>query len=216
MSGYVIHKIPSTDTDDELTYYDVELGLEELKKQLREIESDKRKEKYERKLEAYKLRNAIRKLEEGKNMPYEEFMKILHENSIRPIMGSYYKTVTDPESGEEYKVKVEYDNRLPVRSSPKSGLRRRTPEFIRSQSQFRSISSTSDVKPNSTPPNTPLLQNTIMEEVNRKKSICEECIDGICPEGCNISGGIRRRRKSRKVRKSRKSKKSNKKSKRRK
>jgi hypothetical protein len=54
-----------------------------------------------------------------------------------------------------------------------------------------------------------ILPTTREKVVVKKKSICP-------PEGCNISGGIRRRRKSRKVRKSRKSKKSNKKSKRRK
>jgi hypothetical protein len=210
MSGY-IRKIPSIDIDDELTNYDVELGLEELKKQLKDIESDKRKEEYDHKLEAFRLRQAIKKLEEGKNMPYEEFMKILRENSIRPLIGSYYKTVTDPESGEEYTVNVEYNNTFP-KVSPKYGLRHRNPDTRSLSPPFMPISS--NVKPNSRP-TTPLLPSNV-EEVSRKKSICEECIKGICPEGCNISGGIRRRRKSRKVRKSRKSKKSNKKSKRRK
>ena len=200
-----VRKMSSFDTDEELSNYDVELGLDELKTQLRNIENDKRKETYERKKEAFNLRQAIRKVEEGKNMPYEEFMRILRENSIPILRGSYFKREIDPESGKEYTYEVEYDNRFPP-PSPKTGLHRRTPE-LRSSSPFMSLSSF-DIKPSSRP-TTPLLPTT-SEEVVRKKSICP-------PEGCEISGGIRRRRKARKtrkVRKSRKSKKSNRKSKR--
>ena len=138
-------------------------------------------------------------------MPYEDFMKILNENSIPILRGTYLKKEIDPESGKEYTVEVEYDNRLQV-PSPKTGLRRRTPE-LRSQSPFMSIS-LSDMKPISRP-TTPLLPTTPSEVVG-KKSICP-------PEGCITSGGIRRRRKTRKtrkVRKSKKNKKSNRKSKR--
>lgn len=198
-------KLPIFDTDEELSKYDLELGLGELRRQLSIIESDKSKEKYQRKLEEFNLRQAIRKVEEGKNMPYEEFMKILHENSIPILRGSYLKTEIDPESGKEYTYMVEYDNRSPPVPPHKTGLHRRTPES-RSSSPFMSISSF-DIKPSSRP-TTPLLPTTT-QEVPRKKSIC--------PEGCNISGGIRRRRKARKtrkVRKSRKSKKFNRKSKR--
>ena len=198
-------KLPSFDTDEELNKYDVELGLEELKRQLRDIESDKRKETYERKLEAFNLRKAIREVEKGKDMSYEEFDRILRENSIPILKGSYFKTEIDPESGREIRVEIDFDNRPPA-PSPKTGLRRRTPES-RSSSPFMSISPF-DIKPSSRP-TTPLLPTT-NEEVVRKKSICP-------PEGCITSGGIRRRRKTRKtrkVRKSRKNKKTNKKSKR--
>lgn len=200
-----VRRLPSEE-DLELQRYDVELGLEELKRQLRAIENDKSKELYQRRKEAFNLRQAIKKVEEGKNMPYDEFMRILRENSVPILQGSYRKTEIDPESGKEVEVEVVYDNRFPL-PSPKSGLRRRTPE-IRSSSPFVPI--TFEAKPPSRP-TTPLLPVTATDDtVVKKKSICP-------PEGCAISGGIRRRRKgkkTRKVRKSRKNKKSNRKSKR--
>jgi hypothetical protein len=203
----VVRKLPSFDTDEELNKYDVELGLEELRRQLKIIESDKRKETYDLKKEAFNLRQAIRQVEKGKDMPYDEFMAILRENSIPIPRGSYFVREIDPESGKEITVEIQYDNRFPPVPSPKTGLRRRTPES-RSSSPFISISSF-DIKPSSRP-TTPLLPTT-SEEVVRKKSVCP-------PEGCEIMGGVRRRqrktRKIRKVRKSRKSKKTNKKSKR--
>jgi hypothetical protein len=86
------------------------------------------------------------------------------------------------------------------------GLRqRRTPTSTGSTptNEFRPISRpTTPLLPTTTP-----LLKTTTQEVERKKSICP-------PEGCNISGGIRRRRKTRKTRKSRKSKKSKRKSRR--
>lgn len=200
-----VRRLPSEE-DLELQRYDVELGLEELKRQLRAIESDKSKELYERRKEAFNLRKAIREVEKGKDMPYDEFMKILRENSV-PIKGTIFKKEYDPESGKEITVEVMFDNSIPL-PSPRTGLRRRTPE-LRTQSPFEPIKF-EDTLPSR--PSTPLLPVTATDDtVVKKKSICP-------PEGCTISGGIRRRRhkgrKTRKVRKSRKNKKSNRKSKR--
>jgi len=208
-------KLPIFDTDEELSKYDLELGLGELRRQLSIIESDKSKQTYDDKKEAFNLRQAIREVEKGKDMPYDEFMAILSKNSIPKLRGSYFKTEIDPESGEEIRVQVEYDNRFPIFPSPKTGLRRRTPELkteLTSISPFtsisRSISPFTSISSEQTRSLSPLLP-TIINEDDKKSSIC--------PEGCAISGGIRRRRKTRKTRKLRRSKKNkkfNKKSKR--
>lgn len=209
----IAKKLPRFDTDELRDNYDIELGILELESQLKEIESDKRKETYERKKEAYRLRQAIKQLEKNKSMSYEDFMKVLSDNSIpvSSLTTRYIDRNVDLESGKTTFGPV-LDRTFNL--SPSNNLRRRTPES-RSSSPFIPISSF-DIKPSSRP-TTPLLPTTT-EEVVKKKSVCEECIEGICPEGCNVSGGVIRRRrkikKTRKVRKSRKSKNSKRKSKR--
>ena len=206
-------KLPNLHTDQDRHNYDIELGILELESQLKEIESDKRKETYERKKEAYRLRQAIKQLEKNKSMSYEDFMKIMSNKSVpvSSITDDYIdRRVVDVESGETTFGPV--SKRTLYLSSPSNNLRRRTPEPSRSSSPFIPISSGTSSRPT-----TPLLPTTT-EEVVKKKSVCEECIEGICPEGCNVSGGVIRRRrkikKTRKVRKSRKSKNSKRKSKR--
>lgn len=206
-------KLPNLHTDQDRHNYDIELGILELKSQLKEIESDKRKETYEREKEAYRLRQAIKQLEKNKTMSYEDFMKIMSNKSVpvSSITDDYIdRRVVDVESGETTFGPV--SKRMLYLSSPSNKLRRRTPEPSRSSSPFIPISSGTSSRPT-----TPLLPTTT-EEVVKKKSVCEECIEGICPEGCNVSGGVIRRRrkikKTRKVRKSRKSKNSKRKSKR--
>ena len=214
--GRIGRKLPNLHTDQDRHNYDIELGILELESQLKEIESDKHKEKYEREKEAYRLRQAIKQLEKNKTMSYEDFMKIMSNKSfpVSSITDDYIdRRLVDVESGETTFGPV--SKRMLYLSSPSNNLRRRTPEPSRSSSPFIPISSF-DIKPNSRP-TTPLLPTTT-EEVVKKKSVCEECIEGICPEGCNVSGGVIRRRrkikKTRKVRKSRKSKNSKRKSKR--
>ena len=209
-----VRKLPIFDTAELRDNYDIELGILELESQLKEIESDKRKEKHQRDIEAYRLRQAIKQLEKNKSMSYEDYMKVLSDNSIpvSSLTTRYIDRNVDLESGKTTFGPV-LDRTFNL-SSSSNNLRRRTPES-RSSSPFIPISSF-DIKPSSRP-TTPLLPTTT-EEVVRKKSVCEECIEGICPEGCNVSGGVIRRRrkikKTRKVRKSRKSKNSKRKSKR--
>jgi hypothetical protein len=207
-----VRKLPSFDTDELRDNYDIELGILELESQLKEIESDKRKETYERKKEAYRLRQAIKQLEKNKSMSYEDYMKVLSDNSIpvSSLTTRYIDRNVDLESGKTTFGPV-LDPTFNL-SSPSNYLRRRTvttPELNGSSSPFIPISSGTSRS------NTPL---PTTEEVVKKKSVCEECIEGICPEGCNVSGGVIRRRrkikKTRKVRKSRKSKNSKRKSKR--
>lgn len=206
-----VRKLPIFDTEEELNKYDIESGIEELRRQLIVIESDNRKEKHQRDIEAYHLRQAIKQIEKNKSMSYEDFMKVLSDNSIpvSSLTTRYIDRNVDLESGKTTFGPV-LDRTFNL-SSSSNNLRRRTPES-RSSSPFIPISSGTSSRPT-----TPLLPTTT-EEVVKKKSVCEECIEGICPEGCNVSGGVIRRRrkikKTRKVRKSRKSKNSKRKSKR--
>ena len=165
----IAKKLPIFDTEEELNKYDIESGIEELRRQLIVIESDSRKEKHQRDIEAYRLRKAIRELETNKSMSYEDFMKIMSNKSVpvSSITDDYIdRRVVDVESGETTFGPV--SKRTFNLSSPSNYLRRRTPEPSRSSSPFIPISSF-DIKPTSRP-TTPLLPTTT-EEVVKKKSV---------------------------------------------
>jgi hypothetical protein len=175
------------------TKNDIELGMNELYKQLEKInkEISKRNAMDNIKLnrEKLKLENTIKEFEKNRNMSNNEFMELLKRNnlSVTPLKGSFFRLETvDPETGKMGLVETIYNNeiRMPI---PTTGLRHRpkTPDS-RSVSPFIPIPFDMEFKK-------PLLPTNInqLNEIKRK-SICEECLHGTCPESCKIMGGIRR------------------------
>ena len=174
---------------------DIEMGLAELKRQLKKIEKEieKRnvKESAALRSEQRRLKKAIAEFETNKNMTGEELDAIIQNRSdfIIPQSGMYREKYVDPETGRMSSIEVEYNNEVKPPTPKSSVLRQRSIES-RSPSPFIPIK----------PEKQSLLPLTHSNK--RDKTMCEKCVEGICPEGCSIMGGRRRKTHKRKFRKS--------------
>ena len=174
---------------------DIEMGLPELRRQLKKIEKEieKRnvKESAALRSEQRRLKKAIAEIEQNKNMSGEELDAAIKSGyHVEPISGMYREKYMDPETGISSSIEVDYDNAFKPPTPKSSVLRQRTIES-RSPSPFIPI-----------PFETTSRKQPLSQSSKKNKTMCEKCVEGICPEGCSIMGGRRRKTQKRKFRKS--------------